>query len=52
MRLTTVLLAAPLNAETSNSASLPPAGFRVSRVCGLRCAIGKFTTHRADPSWT
>ncbi len=51
-------LAAKLDAAPSKAdaplteASLPPAGFRVCRVCDSRCAIGMFTTHRADPSWT
>ncbi len=57
MRMTT-LLAAILDAVTPKAdalltnASLPSAGFRVCRVGDLRCAIGMFTTHRAEPSWT
>lgn len=58
MDMTTACLVAPLHADASDAASLhalsslPSAGFRVSRVGDLRCAIGMFTTHRADPSWT
>lgn len=54
----TAIFAAIHHADASNAASLhalsslPSAGFRVSRVCDLRCAIGMFTPHRADPSWT
>ena len=33
-------------------AGLPLAGFRLCRVYDSRYAIGMFTTHRADPSWT
>ncbi len=58
MSLTTAIIAATLHADASDAASLhaipslPPAGFRVSRVGDLHCAIGMFTTHRAEPSWT
>lgn len=45
--------AAPPKADAPlMKASLPMAGFRVCRVCDSRCAIGMFTTHWADPSWT
>lgn len=58
MSMITPLFAVPHRVDASDAAgqrafpSLPPAGFRVSRVCDLRCAIGMFTPHRADPSWT
>ncbi|MFY0991638.1 hypothetical protein [Halomonas sp. C05BenzN] len=32
--------------------SLPSAGFRVYRACNPHRAIGMFTTHQAEPSWT
>ncbi|SEM83205.1 hypothetical protein SAMN04487952_107123 [Halomonas caseinilytica] len=45
--------AAPSKADAPlTNASLPLAGFRVCRESTSRRAIGMFTTHRADPSWT
>ncbi|MBB3230613.1 hypothetical protein FHR97_001462 [Halomonas stenophila] len=53
MRMTTLLDAVTPKADALlTNASLPSAGFRVCRVGDLRCAIGMFTTHRAEPSWT
>lgn len=57
MRMTTrdasSLDAAAPNLEARRTyVSLPSAGFRVCRAGNLRCAIGLFITHRAEPSWT
>lgn len=34
------------------ASSLPLAGFCLSRADVFHLAFGKFTTHRAEPSWT
>ena len=35
-----------------SASSLPLAGFCLSRADVFHLAHGKFTTHRAEPSWT